>query len=155
MLHSLLLNSTAMILQEIIQETTNRMNQLQQQESENEVQLRQITGYIEEEKAKGELLCIQAENSNKRSKIEGAMEAERVSSFLSELGHEFPDLDMKTRITLWMTLRKEDALKAVAKGNTKLYFTPADVNLSIESHDYTRGGIENAGSSWTDGDASE
>ena len=38
---------TQHILQKIIQETTNRLNRLQQQESENEVRLKQIRGEIE------------------------------------------------------------------------------------------------------------
>mmetsp|Transcript_12225 Transcript_12225/g.18428 ORF Transcript_12225/g.18428 Transcript_12225/m.18428 type:complete len:585 (-) Transcript_12225:1540-3294(-) len=139
--------STAMILEQIIQETTNRMNRLQQQESENEVQLNQIRGDIDEEKARSQLLRIQAENSNARSKMEGMVEAERVRSFLTELGEAFPDMDMKTKISIWNTLRKEDALKAISTGNAKLYFTPRDVNLSIENHDHTH----DSGSSWVDG----
>merc|ERR1712012_801230 len=50
--------STTEILEQIIQETTNRMNKLQQQESENEVQLQEIRGDIEEEKAMSELIQI-------------------------------------------------------------------------------------------------
>lgn len=140
--------STAQILEQIIQETTNRMNRLQQQESENEVQLQQIRGDIEEEKARGDLLKIQTDNSNARSKMEGMAEAERVKSFLADLVKDFPDMDMKTRIGLWSTLRKEDALRAVAKGNTKLYFTPREANLSIENHDHVH---EAGSSSWVDG----
>merc|ERR1711966_602708 len=56
--------STAAILEQIIQETTNRMNRLQQQESENEVHLFSIKGEIEEEKAKEDLLQVQVINSN-------------------------------------------------------------------------------------------
>merc|ERR1712038_1663196 len=55
-------SSTALILEQIIQETTNRMNKLQQQESENEVQLQEIKGDIEEEKARSELITIQTLN---------------------------------------------------------------------------------------------
>jgi len=144
-------NSTAQILEQIIQETTNRMNRLQQQESENEVQLQQIRGDIEEEKARGELLKIQTDNSNAKSKMEGLAEAERVKSFLADLVKDFPDMDMKTRIGLWSTLRKEDALRAVAKGNAKLYFTPKDANLSIENHDHVH---ESGSSSWVGGEES-
>merc|ERR1719498_1574941 len=54
--------STAKILGAIIQETTNRMNRMQQQESENEVQLFSIKGSIEEEKARTALLKVQTEN---------------------------------------------------------------------------------------------
>ena len=56
-------------------------------------------------------------------------------------------MDMKTKISIWNTLRKEDALKAISTGNAKLYFTPRDVNLSIENHDHTH----DSGSSWVDG----
>ncbi|CAJ1936706.1 unnamed protein product [Cylindrotheca closterium] len=130
-------SSTALILEEIIQETTNRMNRLQQQESENEIQLKQIRGDIEEEKARAELLQIQTDNSNARSKMEGLAEAERVKSFLVDLSNTFPTMDEATKIGMWNTLRKEDALKAISNGNAKLFFTPKDANLSIECHDHS------------------
>lgn len=129
-------NSTALILEQIIQETTNRMNRLQQQESENEVQLREIRGNIDEEKATSELIAIQTLNSNAKSKMEGLAEAEKVKSFIAQLGEDFPEMDIKTRINIWNTLRKEDALKVISGGNANLYFTPADVNLSIENHEH-------------------
>jgi len=129
-------NSTALILEEIIQETTNRMNRLQQQESENEIQLKQIRGDIEEERARAELLQIQTDNSNARSKMEGLAEAERVKSFLLDLSTTFPDMGESTKIAMWNTLRKEDALKAVSSGNARLYFTPQNANLTIETHDH-------------------
>ena len=34
---------------------------------------------------------------------------------------------------LWNVLRKHDALQAVSSGPAHLYFTPNDVNLTIES----------------------
>jgi len=43
---------------------------------------------------------------------------------------------MNAKISLWKILRKEDALKAVSSGNASLYFTPNDVNLSIEQHEH-------------------
>jgi regulator of protease activity HflC (stomatin/prohibitin superfamily) len=131
-------SSTAQILEQIIQETTNRMNKLQQQESENEVQLQEIKGDIEEEMARSELIAIQTKNSNAKSKMEGLAEAEKVTSFLSQLKKDFPDMDTKTQIMLWNTLRKEDALRTVSNGNATMYFTPKDVNLSIENHDHHR-----------------
>jgi hypothetical protein len=126
-------HSTATVLEQIIQETTNRMNKLQQQESENEVQLKEIQGDIQEEMARAELIKIQTENSNAKARMDGLAEAERVKSFLE---HVFPDMDMKTKVQLWQTLRKEDALRAVSAGNASLYFTPKDVNLSIENHEH-------------------
>lgn len=129
-------SSTALILEQIIQETTNRMNKLQQQESENEVQLQEIKGDIEEEKARSELITIQTMNSNAKAKMEGMAEAEKVASFLKQLKIDFPEMDTKTSVNLWQTLRKEDALKAVSNSKTNLYFTPNDVNLSIENHEH-------------------
>lgn len=130
--------STAQILEQIIQETTNRMNKLQQQESENEVQLQEIRGDIEEEKARSQLIEIQTLNSNAKSQMEGMAEAEKVASFLRELRKDFPDMTIETQISLWNTLRKEDALRAISKSKASLYFTPKDVNLSIENHEHNR-----------------
>lgn len=140
--------STAAILEQIIQETTNRMNKLQQQESENEVQLREIEGDIEEEKARGDLIKIQTENSNAKARMEGLAEAERVKSFLSSI----PNMDIHEKISLWKTLRKEDALRAVSSGNASLYFTPKDVNLSIENHEHVS---KDKNSCWADDSASD
>mmetsp|Transcript_42746 Transcript_42746/g.51977 ORF Transcript_42746/g.51977 Transcript_42746/m.51977 type:complete len:532 (-) Transcript_42746:377-1972(-) len=128
--------STASILEQIIQETTNRMNKLQQQESENEVQLQEIRGDIDKEKARAELIEIQTQNSNAKSKMEGLAEAEKVKSFLDQLSQDCPEMELKTRIEIWKTLRKEDALRAVTGENTTLFYTPNDVNLSIENHDH-------------------
>jgi len=123
--------TTALILEQIIQETTNRMNRLQQQESENEVQLFSIKGEIEEEKAKQHLLQVQELNSSAESRMHGLAEAERVNSFLAALEGKVPDIE--TRVALWNVLRKEDALKAVSAGGAQLWYTPNDVNLSIEA----------------------
>merc|ERR1719161_2245261 len=51
--------STSEILEQIIQETTNRMNRLSQQESENEVKLFKMQGQIKQEEMKKQLLEIQ------------------------------------------------------------------------------------------------
>merc|ERR1719359_1419560 len=53
---------TAMILQEIIQETTNRINRLTAQESENEVRASQLNMDITFEKARTALIKTQADN---------------------------------------------------------------------------------------------
>lgn len=50
--------STARILEQIIQETTNRMNRLSQQESENEIKLFAMAGEIEQETRRAELLKV-------------------------------------------------------------------------------------------------
>ena len=62
---------------------------------------------------------------------EGEAEAARVKAFLAETQASVPEL--KQRVALWQTLRKQDALAAVSSGDARLYFTPNDVNLTIES----------------------
>merc|ERR1712159_151971 len=97
---------TAEVLGQIIQETTNRMNKLQQQESENEVQLFKIEGDINEETKRADLLQIQKNNSDLQNQIDGSGEAEKVKFFLSALEKDVPQLS--DRIHMWNTLRKQD-----------------------------------------------
>jgi hypothetical protein len=122
--------STSAVLQQIIQETTNRMNRLSQQESENEVKLFRMQGQIEQEKLNGELLAIQHEHSQAEARVKGSAEAEMVSAFIKGLNSDVPKLE--DRLDAWRTLRKTDALDAISKGKAQLYYTPSDVNLSIE-----------------------
>jgi len=123
--------STAHILEQIIQETTNRMNRLQQQESANEVGIFQLQGEIEQEKLKGDLITVRQTHKLMEATGTGDAEAERVNMFMKKTASEVPDLT--SRIGLWSTLRKQEALEAVSSGPARLYFTPNDCNLSIET----------------------
>lgn len=123
--------STSEVLQQIIQETTNRMNRLSQAESENEVKLYKMQGQIEQEKLNGELLEIQHQHAQDEARVTGSSEASSLVAFLTGLEKEVPKVE--ERIAMWQTLRKNDALDLVAKGGATLYYTPADVNLSIET----------------------
>jgi len=123
--------STAEILEQIIQETTNRMNRLQQQESENEVGIFKLKGEIEQENLKGELITVRQTHKLLEATGDGDAEAERVKVFLKKVGDTVPQLD--TRVQLWNTLRKHDALSVVSSGPARLYFTPNDCNLAIET----------------------
>merc|ERR1712072_900823 len=132
--------STAEVLQQIIQETTNRMNRLSQAESENEVKLFRMQGQIEQEKLHGELLEIQHQHSQTEAKVQGLAEADRIAAFIKGLDKDVPVL--QDRISMWQTLRKTDALTAVSQGGASLYYTPNDVNLSIESKTQMRADSE-------------
>lgn len=123
--------STSVVLQQIIQETTNRMNRLSQQESENEVKIFKMQGTIEQEQLNGQLLTIQHEHAQKEAQVQGKAESDRVSSFINGLAKDVPKLE--DRISIWQTLRKTEALSVVSGGNASVYFTPNDVNLSIET----------------------
>jgi len=123
-------SATAKILQQMIQETTNRMNRTSQQESETELRLTKIQGDIEQEKIRGELLAIQQQHQQQEASTQGSSEAERAAQFLKALEEVVPDA--AERINMWKILRKGEALHDLSAGSAHLYFTPNDVNLSIE-----------------------
>lgn len=127
---------TQRILMEIIQETTNRLNQLQKQESSNEVQLRQLEGNIAAEQLKGQLLVLRQEHAKTEATTQGEAEAIRVKAFLDGLGEQ---LSSEDKLFLFNLLRKQDAIAALSTGTAQLYFTPADVNLSIEARPLSGG----------------
>jgi regulator of protease activity HflC (stomatin/prohibitin superfamily) len=122
--------NTQRILQEIIQETTNRINRLQKQSSENEVRIKQVQNDIEVAQTRGELLEIMRAHAQAEAQTAGEAEAERVRSFLGLLG---ADLTLAEKLAVFNTLRKHDALEALSKGRAQLFFTPADVDLSIDT----------------------
>merc|ERR1719331_1548504 len=92
-------DSTARILEQIIQETTNRMNRLSQQESENEIKMFAMNGEIEQETRRAELLKVLQAHKLMEAKNEGEAEAERVRAFLAATEEAVPSLD--NRIALW------------------------------------------------------
>jgi len=122
---------TSEVLQQIIEETTNKLNRLSQAESENEVKIARVTGQIKEEQVKGDLQKIQQENAEKQAEAFGAAEADRVGAFINGLEGQVPDL--KDRIQMWQVLRKNDALTSIASSNGTMYYTPKDARLSIRT----------------------
>merc|ERR1719159_1644736 len=70
-------SSTSEVLQQIIQETTNRMNRLSQAESENEVKLFRMQGEIDQERLNGQLLEIQHGHAQEEARVSGMAEADR------------------------------------------------------------------------------
>jgi hypothetical protein len=123
--------STAEILEQIIQETTNRMNRLSQAESENEVAVFRTQGQVEQAKLNADLLRLQRDEQQADANVSGVAEAERVATFLRGLEKDVPLLE--DRIKMWQVLRKTDALAAISNGGASLYYTPTDVDLSIEA----------------------
>merc|ERR1712054_701467 len=81
---------TSSVLQEIIQETTNRINRMQKQQSDNDVQREKMSGEIEVEKQKTALVQARCDNDRMRAIIEGESDGLRIaksaSTFLSILG---------------------------------------------------------------------
>lgn len=126
--------TTSAILQQIIAETTNRMNRLSQQESENEVNLFKMQGQIEQAKLNESLLKIQHQHEVDDAEVSGKAEAERVCSFIKGMNQQVPNFEERSK--MWHTLRKNEALTSLSHsaGGSTIYFTPKDVNLTIENN---------------------
>ncbi|HEY1016866.1 MAG TPA: SPFH domain-containing protein [Herpetosiphonaceae bacterium] len=122
--------NTQRILQEIIQETTNRLNRLQKQESENEIKVKQVQGEIETERQRELLLSIRRSLAQAQAQSDGEAEAERVRAFLAGLGDQLPLAD---KLLLFNLLRKQDTIDKLSRSKATIYFTPADIDLSIET----------------------
>merc|ERR1712217_834509 len=125
-------SNTAEILSQIIQETTSRLNRLSQAEGENEVNIFRTQGQLEQSQLNSDLMKIQLEQSKQEANVAGMSEADRVATFLAGLEQQVPNLE--DRIKMWQVLRKTEALSVIASGEANLYFTPNDVDLSIETH---------------------
>merc|ERR1711881_365473 len=68
---------TAEVLQEIIQETTNRINRLQQQNSENDVQAAKLASDIQLEKSRTELIETQSKNQQLQAQMKGESDGQK------------------------------------------------------------------------------
>jgi len=122
-------DGTSQVLQQIIAETTNRMNRLSKQESENEVKIFRMQGQIEQERLNGDLLSIQHQHAQQEAEVAGSSEAYKIRTFMESLEKEIPGLE--ERFALWEALRKTETLSVLAEGGTSFFYTPKDVDLSI------------------------
>jgi len=121
---------TQIILQEIIQQNTNRISALQKQESENEVNLKRFAGNIETEKMRGKLLEIQQQHLEQESQMEGKAEGLRLKNFMENSGES---VRYDEKMATFQLLRKKEIFAEIGKGNSQLYFTPSDVDLKIST----------------------
>jgi hypothetical protein len=101
-------------------------------QSENDIELDKVTGRIDAEKKKSELIEIESENKKKEAMIEGESEALKIKTFFDTLG---AGMARDEKIRIYNILRKEEYIEKLSRGNAKMYFTPSDINLSIETKD--------------------
>jgi regulator of protease activity HflC (stomatin/prohibitin superfamily) len=150
--------NTNKVLQEIIQETTERLKALEKQRSNNEVAQAKVEGQIieeetraklemvkiqaqiEQEKENGQLVDLKKDHEKRQARIEGEAEAAKIVAFINSLGDLITE---EKKLELFYLLRRVDAIEAVSGGNATLYYTPNDVNLSIESLAPLTGRIQN------------
>jgi len=129
--------TTSAVLQEIIQETTNRINRMQKQQSDNDVLREKMMGEIEVEKQRTGLVQARCDNDRVHAITEGEAEglriAKSVSSFFSVLSEVLPDDD--TRLQLFRSFQdQQEATKRtehLASGKAQLFLTPQDMNLKL------------------------
>mmetsp|Transcript_14058 Transcript_14058/g.31849 ORF Transcript_14058/g.31849 Transcript_14058/m.31849 type:complete len:622 (+) Transcript_14058:70-1935(+) len=129
---------TAAVLQEIIQETTNRINRLQTQESENEVRASALTANIQLELQRGQLIRTQAANVRLEASTGGAKDGARLaaeaSTFINGLNQTVDNATM--RLDLYKMHEehrtKNNQTQSLSKGDAKLYLVPSDLNLRLD-----------------------
>lgn len=130
--------STSKILQQIIQETINRINRLQVQESSNEVREAAMQADIELEKQRTALIETKSKNAKLEAEMAGDSEGMQLSraanSFIGGLNVTVPDMDQ--RVALYsmhekLASKNKDTAN-LAAGNAKLFLTPADLNLNTK-----------------------
>eukprot|EP00299_Pterocystis_sp_00344_P011492 c5373_g1_i1.p1 GENE.c5373_g1_i1~~c5373_g1_i1.p1 ORF type:complete len:391 (+),score=117.83 c5373_g1_i1:38-1174(+) len=117
------------VLQDIIQETTNKLNQIVKHEAEAEIKLKEITSSIEVEKQRGQLLDVQKTHTQTEAEMAGKADSQRVRAFLDELG----DLPMSEKLNLLRLLKRNEALSDLTNGSAQVFFTPDQCNLTIEN----------------------
>lgn len=121
---------TEEVLQEIIKETTHRLNRLQKQTSDNEVQMLSMKGSIDKEKLNGELLQIRQSHRKIDAVTTGESEAAAVEAFFTKFGAG-DKINMNTALDIWNALRRRESIQSLSGGNAQLFVTPTDVNLNI------------------------
>lgn len=126
------------VLQQIIQESTNRINRLQQANSENDVNKAKLAADILLEKQKTDLIKTQVNNDRLQASLagqaDGAALVENAKAFLDGLNESVPGVDDRTdlyRLHQVMDGRNADT-KNLASGQAKLFITPKDMNLKLQ-----------------------
>ena len=129
---------TAGVLQEIIQETTNRINRLQKQKSENEVEAERLSSQIEIERQRKLLIEAQTANQKLQAAVAGESEGTRLAqsslAFLEMLNGSVPDA--ATRLQLLRFFSEQHTLTTqtahLASGNATLFLTPDNFQLRMQ-----------------------
>ena len=129
---------TASKLQEIIQETTDKINRMQKQSSTNEVETQKMLGEIEVERQRTALIQTKADNDRLEKTAEGEAQGLRlgktVEAFLDLLATSLPEKD--ARLALFESFERHKTTvkqtESLASGNANLFLTPQDLNLKLQ-----------------------
>merc|ERR1719440_1100645 len=130
--------TTSGVLQEIIQETTNRINRMQHQQSENEVGREKLAGEIEMEKQRTALISAKAENDRMLASTEGEADGLRLAktaeTFMGLLKEDIPDSEERLNLLKFFGEQQTSTQQTqhLASGNANLFLTPQDMNLKLK-----------------------
>jgi len=131
--------STSLILQQIIQETVNRINRLQVQESENEVRAAAMKSEIKLELQRTELIRTKAENARLQAEMDGDVDGMQLmrsaATFIDGLNESVPDVEQRVALySMHQKIKGKNKDTAnLAAGNAKLFLTAEDVNLRMNN----------------------
>lgn len=129
--------TTHAILQQIIQESTNRVNRLQIQKGENEVAEAKLTAEIKMETQKTEFIQTQAKNKRLEARMQGEASGmtlmRAAESFISGLNTTVDNVTSRVELyKLHETLKGHNQdTKNLASGKAELFLTPSNVNLKL------------------------
>jgi regulator of protease activity HflC (stomatin/prohibitin superfamily) len=121
---------TQTVLQEIINETTQRINRMQKQESENEVQMQRIQGEIAAEEKRSKLLDMRRSNARIEGLLAGESESLRVKAFMDGLGDE---LNSQQKIAIFDSLRRKETFTELSRGSAQLFLVPEGSDLQVRT----------------------
>jgi len=130
---------TALILQNIIYETTNRLNNLAKAESTNQINAAKMLANIELERQRTNLIRRQAENAKLESQSTGESAGSKMlraaQTFIGGLNVSVPDLDQRVELyQLQESLKSRNIdTQNLASGSAHLFLAPKDLNLKLNS----------------------
>lgn len=125
------------ILQQIIEETTNRINALAKAKSENDIKAAKLEADILLEQQRTALLNTQASNARLKAETEGRAAGEEIleeaNTFIGGLNDTIPDVS--TRVKLYQMHESMDSrnldTRQLANGKAQLFLTPNELNLKL------------------------
>lgn len=130
--------ATQAILQQIIQEKTNRENVISRAKGETEVAAAKLQADIDLEKQRTQYIESLADNKRLEAKMQGEAEGmtlmRAADSFISGLNASVENVTDRVNLyKLHETLKGHNKdLKNLATGKAELYLTPSNVNLRLE-----------------------
>lgn len=131
-------STTSQILQDIILETTERINRLQKQTSSDEIAAARLIGDIKLERKRTQLVIYRATNELLRAEMAGDIEGLRrlgfANTFIGGLNVSVPSLD--TRIDLFkhyqLVQSRNEMTNDLGAGGQRFFVTPLELGLSLK-----------------------